>query len=48
MNAPMRRKTRPWMLVGILLLVVAAFYGMDYLIMGAQGLPLQLDLSPAQ
>lgn len=29
------------------LLVLAAFYGLDHLIMGMQGLPLNLDLSPA-
>jgi hypothetical protein len=28
-------------------LVLAAFYGLDHLIMGMQGLPLNMDLSPA-
>jgi len=28
--------------------VAAFFYGMDHLIMSLQGLPLNLDLSPAQ
>ncbi len=28
-------------------LVVLAFYGLDHLIMGMQGLPLNMDLSPA-
>jgi len=28
--------------------VVALFYGMDHLVMNLQGLPLNLDLSPAQ
>ena len=27
--------------------VLAAFYGLDLLVMGIQGLPLNLDLSPA-
>lgn len=28
--------------------VLAAFYGIDHLVMGLQGLPLNLDLTPAQ
>ena len=34
-------------LVIAFVLVLAAFYGLDHLIMGMQGLPLNLDLSPA-
>jgi len=28
--------------------VAAAFYGLDHFVMGIQGLPLNLDLTPAQ
>ncbi len=28
-------------------IVAALFYGLDHLVMGMQGLPLNLDLSPA-
>ncbi len=35
-----------WLVVFALTLV--AFYAMDHLIMGGQGLPLNLDLTPAQ
>ena len=34
--------------VGAFLLVVLVFYGLDHAIMSAQGLPLTLDLRPAQ
>ena len=30
-----------------ILLVITAFYGLDHLVMGMQGLPLNFDLSPA-
>ncbi len=33
---------------GAILLVLVFFYGLDYFIMSVQGLPLNLDLSPAQ
>lgn len=29
-------------------LVLAGFYGLDHFVMGIQGLPLNLDLTPAQ
>ena len=38
----------PILYVVIFLAVVAAFYGLDHLIMGIQGLPLGLDLTPGQ
>jgi len=41
-------KNRRWAVLVIFVLVVLVFYGMDHLIMGAQGLPLHFDLSPAQ
>lgn len=31
-----------------LIVVLLAFYGLDLLVMGAQGLPLNWDLTPAQ
>jgi len=34
--------------VGAILLVLVYFYGLDYFIMTVQGLPLNLNLSPAQ
>jgi len=33
---------------GAILLVLVYFYGLDYFIMTVQGLPLNLNLSPAQ
>lgn len=35
-----------WLLAAII--VICLFYGMNHLIMSAQGLPLNLDLTPAQ
>jgi len=34
--------------VGAILLVLVYFYGLDYFIMTVQGLPVDLNLSPAQ
>lgn len=34
--------------VGALMLTLLAFYGLDHFIMSLQGLPLNMDLSPAQ
>jgi len=34
--------------LGAFILTLLIFYGMDHFIMAAQGLPLNLDLSPAQ
>ncbi len=33
---------------GVFLLALLYFYGLDHLIMSVQGLPLNLDLTPAQ
>ena len=35
-----------WMLAG--LIVLCLFYGLNHLIMSMQGLPLNIDLTPAQ
>nr|VFJ94190.1 MAG: hypothetical protein BECKLFY1418A_GA0070994_10384 [Candidatus Kentron sp. LFY]VFK18280.1 MAG: hypothetical protein BECKLFY1418C_GA0070996_10414 [Candidatus Kentron sp. LFY] len=34
--------------IGAFVIVLLAFYGMDLFIMGIQGLPLNLDLTPAR
>ncbi|WP_457676900.1 hypothetical protein [Thiolapillus sp.] len=34
-------------LVAALIVMFAFFYGLDHLVMGMQGLPLNVDLSPA-
>lgn len=34
--------------LGALAITLLAFYGLDHFIMGIQGLPLNLDLTPAQ
>lgn len=34
--------------VGAFAVTLLAFYGLDLLVMGMQGLPLHLDLTPAQ
>lgn len=34
--------------VAVFVLVALVFYGLDHAIMSAQGLPLNIDLSPAQ
>jgi preprotein translocase subunit SecE len=34
--------------VGAFILTLLVFYGIDHLIMAAQGLPLNFDLTPAQ
>ena len=42
-------KDNPVMLwAGALLLTLLIFYGLDHFIMSIQGLPLNLDLTPAQ
>ena len=44
-----RLQANPLMLwLSVLALTLVAFYLMDHLIMAGQGLPLNLDLSPAQ
>lgn len=34
--------------VGAFAITLVAFYALDLVVMGAQGLPLRLDLTPAQ
>ena len=41
-------KNRLVVWLGVLLLTGLFFYGLDHFIMGIQGLPLHLDLTPAQ
>jgi hypothetical protein len=43
-----QRSASPLLYIAIFLIVVLAFYGLNHLIMGMQGLPLGLDLTPAQ
>lgn len=48
-SALTRLQTRPLLLwLGAFALALVAFYAMDQLIMAGQGLPLNLDLTPAQ
>lgn len=46
MNRTLSR--RALLAVAVLALALLYFYGMDHLVMTAQGLPLHADLSPAQ
>jgi hypothetical protein len=44
-----RLQARPLLLwIAVLTLTFVAFYAMDHLVMAGQGLPLNLDLTPAQ
>lgn len=43
-----KHRTALWLWLAAFAVVVSFFYGMDHLVMGAQGLPLHADLSPAQ
>ena len=48
-SAVERLQARPLALwVVVIALTLAAFYAMDHLVMAGQGLPLNLDLTPAQ
>ncbi len=42
------RGLRWLLLIGVYLIVIAAFYMLDYAALSLQGLPLNLDLTPAQ
>ena len=46
-NRPMGKGSVLAAFVVAFIVVAAFFYGLDHLVMGMQGLPLNLDLSPA-
>ena len=45
---PRGSRASPAVWLAALAVVLLAFYGLDLLVMGAQGLPLNWDLTPAQ
>ena len=47
-NEQVQSKGSPILYIVIFVAVIAAFYGLDHLIMGIQGLPLGLDLAPGK